>query len=99
MNALVTLTIADMTPAQIVDAYGIASAHAADAAKRKEELRLAILAFGDGAYDGSRYRATVATAPVSRISPDLVRELLSADDVALVTVAKPETRVRCVARH
>lgn len=88
-----------LTVKELVDALGLALAVESDATAKRKALRAAIEAYGDGEYNGAVYRATVKTAPVSRISPELVRELLTAEDVELVTVKKPETRVRCVARN
>jgi hypothetical protein len=88
-----------MTPEQLADALGIALAQESEATKRRKAIRDALEAFGDGEYNGARYRATVKTAAVKRISPDLVRELLSPDDVELVTVTSDTTTVRCVARN
>jgi plasmid stabilization system protein ParE len=85
----------ELTVAELVDAFGAAIAKEAAATAERKELRAAIESLGKGAYDGRMFRATVSTNPVKRISPDLVRELLSAEDVALVTVEKPETRVSC----
>ena len=99
MTLLATVPAADMTVAELVDSFGIASAHYADAKKRKEALRDTIAAFGDGKYEGLRYRATVSTAPVTRIVPELVRELLSPEDVELVSKTADETRVRPTARN
>ena len=88
----------DLTVAELVDAFGRAIAAEAAATEKRKELRAAIESLGVGQYDGRLFRATVSTNPVSRIVPDLVRELLSAEDVALVTVTKPETRVGCKSR-
>jgi hypothetical protein len=87
-----------LTVAELVDAFGAAIAVEAAATEKRKEIRAAIEALGVGQYDGRVFRATVSTNPVKRISPDLVRELLSPEDVALVTVEKPETRVSCKSR-
>ena len=97
VHKLVTLSTADMTAAQLVDALGVASAEESVAVKRRKAIRDAIEALGDGTYDGMRYRATVKTSPSTRVVPELVRELLSADDVALVSVTSDSTRVTCTA--
>jgi hypothetical protein len=91
-------TPVELTVSELVDAFGAAIAVEAAATEKRKELRAAIESLGVGAYDGRIFRATVSTNPVSRIVPDLVRELLSADDVALVTVTKEETRVGCKSR-
>ena len=88
----------EMTVAELVDAFGAAIAVEAAATEKRKEIRAAIESLGVGEYDGRIFRATVSTNPVKRISPELVRELLSADDVALVTVTKDETRVSCKSR-
>lgn len=88
----------EMTVSEMVDALGAAIAIEAAATEKRKEIRAAIEALGVGAYDGRIFRATVSTNPVTRIVPDLVRELLSKEDVALVSVTKPETRVSCKSR-
>ena len=88
----------EMTVVELVDSFGAAIAAEAAATEKRKELRAAVESLGVGAYDGRLFRATVSTNPVTRIVPDLVRELLSADDVALVSVTKEETRVGCKSR-
>ena len=98
MSVIALKAASALTVAELVDTFGAAIAEEAAATAKRKELRAQIEAMGVGAYDGKWFRATVSTNPVSRIVPDLVRELLSAEDVALVTVTKDETRVGCKSR-
>jgi len=87
-----------MTVAELVDAFGKAIAAEAAATEKRKAFRAQIESLGVGEYDGRLFRATVSTNPVTRVVPDMVRELLTPAGVALVSKTQDETRVSCKSR-
>ena len=78
------MNIANMHPA---DALGELKARIADLKELAAVEHARLVAMGSGEYEGETFRATVKVNSLTRrLSPDLVRELLSPEDVELVTV-------------
>jgi len=85
----------DMTNlASLADLYAYAKAEADAAAKRVADLREQILAAGVDKIDGDRFSVSVGTTVRSSIDSTLVRELLSKEDLALVTKETPVATIR-----
>ena len=80
--------------ASLADLYAYARAEADAAAKRVADLREQILAAGVDRIDGDRFTVSVSHAMRASIDTTLVRELLSKEDLALVTKESPVASIR-----
>jgi len=91
----------------LVDRFGALKARADIAYEKAEKVRKRIAHWGDGAYDGSRYRSTVSTFDVDRVNSDLLaarlRKLLShrayTKLMKAATKTTPCTKVLCTSRR
>jgi hypothetical protein len=85
----------DMTDlASLADLYAYAKAEADAAKKRVDDLREQILAAGVDQINGDRFLVSVNTTVRASIDTTLVRELLSKEDLALVTKETPVATIR-----
>jgi hypothetical protein len=85
----------DMTDlASLADLYAYAKAEADAAKKRVDDLREQILAAGVDQINGDRFMVSVNTTVRASIDTTLVRELLSKEDLALVTKETPVATIR-----
>ena len=90
---------AGITNAHPADVLGELKARIADLKELADIEHAKLCAMGTGEYEGETFRAVVKIGAVSkRINPDLVRELLSPDDVELVTVDSVSNVVRVNAK-
>ena len=80
--------------ASLADLYAYAKAEADAAKKRVDDLREQILAAGVDHIDGDRFSVSVSTTVRASIDSTLVRELLSKEDLALVTKETPVSSLR-----
>lgn len=80
--------------ASLADLYAYAKAEADAAKKRADDLREQILAAGVDRLDGDRFTVTVSESVRRSIDAELVRELLSKEDLALVTKETPVASLR-----
>ena len=80
--------------ASLADLYAYAKAEADAAKKRVDDLREQILAAGVDHIDGDRFSVSVSTTVRASIDTTLVRELLSKEDLALVTKETPVSSLR-----
>ncbi len=80
--------------ASLADLYAYAKAEADAAKKRVDDLREQILAAGVDQINGDRFMVSVNTTVRASIDTTLVRELLSKEDLALVTKETPVATIR-----
>ncbi len=80
--------------ASLADLYAYAKAEADAAKKRVDDLREQILAAGVDQINGDRFLVSVNTTVRASIDTTLVRELLSKEDLALVTKETPVATIR-----
>ncbi len=80
--------------ASLADLYAYAKAEADAAKKRVDDLSEQILAAGVDQINGDRFLVSVNTTVRASIDTTLVRELLSKEDLALVTKETPVATIR-----
>lgn len=84
--------------ATIVDSMGDLRGKIAAMTDQYDALKAHIVAMGAGAYDGTRYRATVSESERATLDMAAVREKLSPQFIRAHTNVTPVTTVRVVAR-
>jgi len=81
------------------DVLGELKARIADLKELADIEHAKLCAMGTGEYEGETFRAVVKIGAIAkRVSPELVRELLSPEDVELVTVDSVSDVVRVNAK-
>ena len=88
-----------MTTEQIVDQLGVLKAQIADLVLDYEYIKSLLVDLGDGAYEGTSYRATVSTFDRHTLDMEAVRKHLSRQFLVAHTETKEVTKVNVVARN
>jgi hypothetical protein len=81
-----------------VDELGLLKAQIADLTKKADVLKNALIAQGDGAYDGSLFRASVSHTSRTLIDADLARKYLTEKQLDKITKVCGTVTVRVSAR-
>ncbi len=82
----------------MIDELGMLLAQKAELEKREKAIKKELAALGDGAFEGSLFRATVATSERSKLDMDAVREKLSPQFLAAHTTYTSVTAVSVKAK-
>ena len=88
-----------MKTADIVDQLGALKARIVELETQEKALRNALIARGDGAYEGQLFRATVSSTMRCTLDMDAVRAKLSPQFIAAHTRETPVQAVRVAARN
>jgi hypothetical protein len=84
---------------QIVDRLGRLQAQITDLEQEEKALKAHLVQRGDGAYEGTLFRATVTSSTRDRLDMCAVRAKLSPQFISAHTATTPYTVVKVVARN